>query len=339
MRRGELEERIDQIIAAPNWDSALGIALEIERHVNNDNSAEETLGSIVSLVAEAIQVEANGVPIFDSASLRRGYLAPDMLTLAQRADTVASAMRISRPVVMSTDSQLASLSTDRPSVANLFYRALAALLDGAEVRPRVVPGEVSERIRSVISRPGEAQDGVAQAAADYLTRAAAQAGSGQIALMPGDLLFRHLNITGLGPFGHVGIYLGPPRDQPYAAQQNHEIVEMTAAGCAIGKLSVFQKGGFWGAYTVDLNDQQRFEVLKEALSYVGIAAYGRFGANYKNYSGRVFRCDGFVEHCYENLWRLGVLPPTLAHRQGLFEDDTYFNLSPAGLRNSTFRKL
>ena len=156
--------------------------------------------------------------------------------------------------------------------------------------------------------------------------------------MPGDCVFRELSVRPLSQFGHVGIYLGSKMDAPL---DSHVVLHMRGnlrfnlwSDCEMTTVRDFKRGGgaFWGFYAVDLDVSHRQALLAKALSYRGRCRYSV--VSYKSSTTRSFRCDGFVEHCYESI----TLPPSLDHRRGLFEDDTVSSLTPAGLRNAMFYK-
>lgn len=157
-------------------------------------------------------------------------------------------------------------------------------------------------------------------------------------LRSGDVVFRKMNIPVvriLGTFGHAGVYVGRRGEEHVVAE-----MQMNARGgeCRIVTLADFKKAagaqGYWGGYSVDLDDSQRSEVVRTALSYVGVATYGF--VSYKDPSAARFRCDGLPEHCYE---MLRPPPQRLAHRGGLFEEDRWNTMSPASLRNCMFNKI
>ncbi len=175
---------------------------------------------------------------------------------------------------------------------------------------------------------------------------------------PGDVLFRDLSLKGCRQFGHSAIYLGPGPDNDHADDLGtHCIVEMEPwmgrglipgilinrrQNCVISTVRDFKAhGGFWGAYAADvtpcqpLTRNERRQIVQKALSYVGRCRYGTVANTYKNHNARQFRCDGFVEHCYESIQPMA---PRLKHREGLFEVDTFATLSPNSLRSCLFEK-
>lgn len=158
------------------------------------------------------------------------------------------------------------------------------------------------------------------------------------ALHPGDLLFRDLNISLLGAFGHVAMYIGA--EYPQNDIDDHLIIEMKTTGCEVNTVKSFlESSQFWGAYRVPIGDPNlECELVGYSLRYVGHAQYARFW-NYKNNIGQQFRCDGFIEHCFEWLIENHQRPHRLVDRGGLCENDTWYSLSPQLLRNATMTKL
>ena len=177
---------------------------------------------------------------------------------------------------------------------------------------------------------------------------------------PGDVLFRNLNLKGFKSFGHTGIYIGPDPDtneNEVANLDAHRVVEMEPwignfwipgilinrrQHCVISTVGGFKAHGcFWGAYSADISPDEpltsleRQEIVRTALSLVGKCRYGVLGQAYKNKHARQFRCDGFIEHCFESLTPMAR---RLKHREGLFEGDTYLTMSPNSLRNCLFEK-
>lgn len=158
-------------------------------------------------------------------------------------------------------------------------------------------------------------------------------------VQPGDCLFRGMNIKRFSDLGHVAIYIGIDPGKDPDVESNHRIIEVTDAtpACNIDTVANFKKtGNFWGYYSVNLNSVERNQVVSTALRFDGKCSYGYFPWRYKSASALSFRCDGFVEHCYESIV---PTPPRLSHRKGLFEDDTWKSLTPAALRNCMFTKI
>lgn len=85
---------------------------------------------------------------------------------------------------------------------------------------------------------------------------------------------------------------------------------------------------FWCGYRVDMPDGDRQKLLDVAFRLVGTSTY-HFTKGYKNPGAPTFRCDGFVEHCFETI---GSSTPPLAHRGGLFEEDAFLRLNPMAVR-------
>lgn len=353
MQGAEVVARIERITATANWNIALGEVLEIDTAANDHPRSEETVGAIFDLVVEAIRAEEGGAATADrQRRTHYGQYATDFISLARSPQAIRAAFTRAERLLPYVEETLARPAAGTEAdTANLVFRTLAGLRGIHASSPlseifAQLPRRVAQIIMTVEQQLIRSEVPNSNDPNGYLDRCKWRRSSNRPTYLPGDLLFRDLNVPKylrFGPrfqhFGHAAIYLGPPSYDRSAPLPDHEIIEMTRAGCVISDLSSFMSGGFWGAYTVDPDDKQRIAIVTEALSYVGVAAYRLFGANYKNHTGRMFRCDGFVEHCYENLGQLGMLPPSLAHRDGLFEDDTYFNLCPAGLRNATFRKL
>lgn len=163
-------------------------------------------------------------------------------------------------------------------------------------------------------------------------------------LKPGDCLFRRQTTSLLGnpfrDFGHTGIYLGCDSIGANVGDCiNHKVVHVVNAipACQLTSLQEFcnPKGvreQFWGAYQVRISNKERRAVVSKALASVGKYVYG-----YIHYKGpKKFRCDGFVEFCYESA--VPTSPP-LEHRKGLFEDDLWKTISPAALRNCFTEKI
>lgn len=158
-------------------------------------------------------------------------------------------------------------------------------------------------------------------------------------VLPGDCLFRDMGWKPISDLGHVAIYIGiDPNDDP-DDESNHLIIEVTTAtpACNIDTVANFKKTGtFWGYYSVDLTSNERDQIVNNALKYNGKCSYGYWPRRYKSASALSFRCDGFVEYCYESIT---PTPGRLSHRKGLFEADTWKSLTPAALRNCMFIKL
>lgn len=165
-------------------------------------------------------------------------------------------------------------------------------------------------------------------------------------VQPGDCVFREMGPWGpvgnpLNDFGHVGMYLGmdnlnaDPHDPA-----NHKIIQVdnSKPACQEATLHDFlhHKGKrlqFWGFYSVDLKPHERSGVISKARSYLGTGVYAFF-KHYK--SPPNFRCDGYVEHCYESV---GATVQPLNYRGGLFEDDLWKTMNPSALRNCFTNKI
>ncbi len=166
-------------------------------------------------------------------------------------------------------------------------------------------------------------------------------------LLPGDCVFRRQTKPWYGnpfqDFGHAGIYVGcidPAVDANDCS--NHQVIHVVRAtpACQITSLTEFcvpqgKREQFWGAYQVHLSNSARNRLLQEAFSLVGRCAYS-FTHGYKNPTGQSFRCDGFVEHCYE-VARSGRSP--LSYRGGLCEEDDWKTLNPRMLRSCLTKKI
>lgn len=196
-------------------------------------------------------------------------------------------------------------------------------------------------------------------AQQFLRHSEASVSVGITTAKPGDVLFRNLGFRVARHFGHTAIYLGPdPKSTSNQGLDNHLVIEMEPwimgpinlpINCVVSTVRSFKAyGGFWGAYSADilpqnpLSHQERLSVVKTALSYENRCRYGVVANTYKNPVARQFRCDGFVEYCYESM---SPMAPRLQHRGGatsaggLFEDDTYLTLSPNSLRSCLFEKV
>ncbi len=159
-------------------------------------------------------------------------------------------------------------------------------------------------------------------------------------LTPGDVLFRRQTKTFWNPFrdfGHAAIYVGMlDRGADPLDCRNHAIIQVmnAAPACELASLhDLCHPGGhpeqFWGGYHVDMPAGERQKLLDVAFKLVGTSTY-HFTKGYKNPGAFTYRCDGFVEHCFE---AIGSSTPPLAHRGGLFEEDTYLRLNPVALRS------
>lgn len=166
-------------------------------------------------------------------------------------------------------------------------------------------------------------------------------------MLPGDCLFRRQSRPWYGnpfrDFGHAGLYIGciNPEDD-VSDCSNHIVIHVVSGNpaCQITTLHEFcnpsgEPEQFWGAYQADLTNVERSKVIATAYSFVNGCTYS-FTRGYKNISGKSFRCDGFVEHCYESA-TLSISP--LSYRGGLFEDDNWVTMNPKALRNCLVRKI
>lgn len=164
-------------------------------------------------------------------------------------------------------------------------------------------------------------------------------------LQPGDCIFRRQSPGIFNPFrdfGHAGIYLGcddPDADINDCA--SHKIVHVVSekVACQLVTLKEFcepngKKESFWGAYQVNLTSSERERVVSNALSGVGQFTYKFIGKGYKG--PLTYRCDGFVECCYENA---AINTPPMSYRGGLFENDNWKTLNPSALRNCLTTKV
>jgi hypothetical protein len=166
-------------------------------------------------------------------------------------------------------------------------------------------------------------------------------------LLPGDCLFRRQSRPWYGnpfrDFGHAGMYIGcidPTAD--VGDCEKHVVIHVISdtPACQQTTLHGFcnPDGGpeqFWGAYQADLTSGERSALVTAAYSLVGDCTYS-FTNGYKNSAGKSFRCDGFVEHCYETC-RPSQSP--LSYRGGLFENDSWKTMNPQALRNCLTRKM
>lgn len=166
-------------------------------------------------------------------------------------------------------------------------------------------------------------------------------------MLPGDCLFRRQTRPEYGnpfrDFGHAGLYIGcidPTADA--GSCLNHIVIHVVSdkPACQLTTLHNFCNPGgiaeqFWGAYQADLTDSERSNLIATAFSFVNSCTYS-FTNGYKNRSGKSFRCDGFVEYCYENS-SPSISP--LSYRSGLFEDDGWKTMNPKAMRNCFIRKI
>lgn len=168
-------------------------------------------------------------------------------------------------------------------------------------------------------------------------------------LRPGDCLFRRQSGSWFGnpvrDFGHAGLYIGCINPELDASDcSNHMVIHVVSdnPACQMTSLREFcnpdgEAEEFWGAYQIDLSDSERNRLIQTAFSYVNKCVYS-FTTGYKNSSGQSFRCDGFVEHCYETTLNGSTIQPW-SYREGLFEKDTWKTMSPTSLRNCLTRKV
>lgn len=166
-------------------------------------------------------------------------------------------------------------------------------------------------------------------------------------MLPGDCLFRRQSRPWYGnpfrDFGHAGIYVGcadPSLDVSDCS--NHIVIHVVSAkpACQMTNLQEFcnpdgSPEQFWGAYQADLSSVEREAVLQTAYAFVNGSTYA-FTKGYKNSVGKSFRCDGFVEHCYESALPAGS---PLSYRGGLFEGDDWETMNPKALRSCLIRKV
>jgi len=163
---------------------------------------------------------------------------------------------------------------------------------------------------------------------------------------PGDCVFREQTPmwrlkNPMRDFGHVGIYLGMENSVADPSDlDNHKIIHVIndSPACQQTSLNDFihykgNKLNFWGFYSVSLSTHERSSIISKAKSYLNKCVYSFF-QDYKNPPN--FRCDGFVEHCYE---AVGASIPPLTYRGGLFEDDLWKTMNPSALRNCFTRKI
>lgn len=166
-------------------------------------------------------------------------------------------------------------------------------------------------------------------------------------LLPGDCLFRRQSRPWYGnpfrDFGHAGLYIGcvDPTDD-VSDCSNHVVIHVISdkPACRLTTLHEFcnpdgTSEQFWGAYQADLTSAERSKVIATAYSFVNDCTYS-FTGGYKNDTGKSFRCDGFVEHCYESATP-SILP--LSYRGGLFEGDNWKVMNPKALRNCLVKKV
>lgn len=166
-------------------------------------------------------------------------------------------------------------------------------------------------------------------------------------LLPGDCIFRRQTRPWTGnpfrDFGHVGLYIGCTDSALDPTKcSNHAVVHVVSAtpACLLQTLQDFcnphgKPETFWGAYEADLTNSERQTLITTAYGLVGSCTYS-FTHGYKNIGGKSFRCDGFVEYCYESA-KPAASP--LSYRGGLYEDDSWKRMHPHGLRNSLVRKV
>lgn len=167
-------------------------------------------------------------------------------------------------------------------------------------------------------------------------------------LLPGDCVFRRQTTNWLGnpirDFGHAGIYVGcinPAADVKNC--ENHMVIHAVKdkPACQLTHLSDFcnpdgKPEQFWGAYQIDITPSERKELVEKAYSLVNKGTYSFFGGYKNERRGETFRCDGFVEYCYESI-RHSQSP--LSYRGGLFEDDSWQTMNPMALRSCLTKKI